>query len=131
MRTLRSIILAAAVAVGLAATVGVPSSMAIINSGWIELYCASGNGGAVQVRIRYDQTKPIGNQPIINDPVEGAALIVTNTTGAIANVIITGPDGVDHPVSIPTSGVKLSKAQLAAFGVTSRDGAGGYSLACP
>jgi hypothetical protein len=99
----------------------------IVNTGVIEHYIAGANEiGGVRVRIFYD---PAGtdwpNQPLRD--VDGFCLVAENTTGHPATVRVSlrvGAEDVTRVVTIPTSGVRMTAAEMAAWGFTKRGDVG-------
>lgn len=104
-----------------------------LNIGYIEL-----GGGDVIARIYYDAAfTPVGpDQPLINGP-RGFCLDLTNTTGKVAKVTVSGVVG--NPVTVnvgtgdpvttgPAGGRSRTAAQLAALGFTTRGNVGQISI---
>lgn len=105
-----------------------------INNGVVEGVVES---GAIVVRIYYDATLPIDQpQPLVDGP-RGFCFDVTNTSGKVAKVGLTLPDGAvtalrigqgDPVTSGPVSGRSRTAAQLALLGYRTRADVAGFSL---
>jgi hypothetical protein len=94
-----------------------------VNDGRIQM-----SNEQITVFIYYDQTAPVGNQPLINGP-RGWCLDMTNLTGRNARITLTKSDGTEVPVTIgqgdpvttgPTAGRSRTAAQMNALGFTLR-----------
>lgn len=112
-----------------------------VNIGYVEL----GND-EIKARIYYDRTLgvlPDGSidktqQTIINGP-NGAALEVTNTTGGVAIVRLSGPTGTKllgtdgtEDVQVPAGGISANANQLRQqLGIRTRADISGFSLSSP
>lgn len=112
-----------------------------INNGVIELFVASGAGGGVTAQIFYNPVLTGGvvdptQQPIRN--VNGAACLVTNTTGKTAIVTVDGPAGPflgddgTRDLKVPPAGLSFTRAQLSnQVGINTRADVGNFSLSSP
>ena len=104
----------------------------MLNVGYIE-----GTRDGVVVRIYYDATAPIGDQPLINGP-RGYCLDLTNLTGANARLVVTRADSGatltvnvgqgDPVVSGPAQGRSRTVADLNSQGFRTRGDVGHFSI---
>lgn len=98
-----------------------------INNGVVLRTVAGVDGeGEVVARCFYDATQPRPGQPLIDDPTEGAALVVTNSTGGSVPVTLGGAFGT---VRVPVGRTIRTAAQLAAIGLGTREDAETLSIA--
>jgi hypothetical protein len=82
----------------------------------------------VTVRIYYDATAPIGNQPLINGP-RGFCLDMTNLSGHDARITLIRANGQQTPITVgqgdpvtggPVAGRSRTVAQVNQLGFTLR-----------
>lgn len=101
------------------------------------------NNGVIQMTqdgvialIYYDQTQPVGSQPLINGP-RGWCLDLTNPTGRNCKITVSLPNGTVTTINVgqgdpvtggPTSGRSRTAADMAALGFTTRSSIGEMSI---
>lgn len=107
-----------------------------INNGEIRQTATDSQGREVVMSIYYDQTAPLGDQPLVNGP-RGFCLDLTNVSGRNARIDVTLPNGNTTTVQVgqgnpvtggPVNGRSRTAAQMAALGFTKRTDVAGLSI---